>query len=103
MEDSAEASGRKHGRNSMAIACRHVVWSVEAENGRPVGFHSEPSDRRRFPYAWCTACDRALAEAGAWTPKVVKRMRLRFLCPCCYEFARAMNDPASRYESVRWR
>lgn len=104
MDNSTGVPPRKHGGNRMAIACRHIVRSIESETGRPVGFHWAPSDRKRFPDAWCTACDKALTDAGGeWTPKIVKRSGLRLLCPCCYEFAKAMADPRAQFETIRWR
>jgi hypothetical protein len=104
MEDSQGEPNRKHRGKPMAIACRHIVRFIESSAGKPVGFHHAPSDRERFPDAWCTACDKALAAAGGeWTPKVLERMGLRTLCPCCYLFAQGMADPAVQYETIRLR
>ena len=104
MDDSAKTAGRKHGANNLAIACRHIVRTIEKMLDKRVGFHTAPTDRKLFPDAWCTACDKALAGAGGrWTPSVVKRMGLTELCPCCYEFARAEADPAAQVEMIRWR
>jgi hypothetical protein len=103
MNDS-ETPPRKHGANSMAIACRHIVRNIESMSSRRIGFHWAPSDRNLFPDAWCTACDKALTAAGGeWTPNVLKRAGLRLLCPCCYEFARAAAEPGAQVETVRRR
>ena len=102
--DNSEAPRRKHGGQRMAIVYRHIVRFIESGAGKPVGFHHAPSDRQRLPDAWCTACDKALTGAGGeWTPKVLERMGLRTLCPCCYLFAKGMADPAVQYETLRWR
>ncbi len=104
MDDTTEKPLRKHGAKRMAITCRHIVRFIESANGKPVGFHQAPSDKKPFPDAWCTACDKALAKAnGEWTPQVLERAGFRQLCPCCYEFARAASDPASHFETIRWR
>lgn len=104
MDESTESTRRKHGGLRQPVVCRHINKAFESERGRAVGFHSSPSDRKVFPDAWCTACDKALVAAGGeWTPDVVKRMALAEICGCCYDLAKAMCLADPLYQSVRWR
>lgn len=83
-------------KNEKAIACRHIVRAVEAMSERRVGHHVDPSDKKLFPTAWCDACNKALAEAGGkWTAEVKTRAGFKEVCPCCYVFARAENEPGA--------
>ncbi len=102
--DDTEVAPRKHGAASLAVACRHIVNYMERMSARHPGFHTELADKKRFPDAWCTACEKRLEEAGGeWTPGVLMRADFRTLCPCCYEFARAAALPANQVQTIRWR
>jgi hypothetical protein len=102
--DDIEVAPRKHGAASLAVACRHIVNYMERMSARHPGFHTAPSDTRRFPDAWCTACDKRLAAAGGeWTPGVLTRAGFQKLCPCCYEFASAAGPAGAQVQMVRWR
>lgn len=102
--DDTEVAPRKHGAASLAVACRHVVNYMERMSARHPGFHTAKSDKKPFPDAWCTACDKRLAEAGGqWTPGVLTKADFREFCPCCYEFARSAAEPDAQVFSARWR
>ena len=104
MNENPGERRRKDGENLMAIACRHIVRAVDTMSVRQVGFHRAASDRKRFPNAWCTSCDKALARSGGeWTPAMLERADFKTLCPCCYEFQRMASEPGAIVESVRWR
>lgn len=94
MGNEAGQAGRKHGGLREPITCRHIVRAVESMSNRKIGFHWSPSDRKVFPDAWCTCCDRALAKAGGeWTPEMRERAGFKSLCSCCYEFQRMASEP----------
>lgn len=104
MKDATGVWARKHGGNSLAMACRHIVKAMEELVVKPVGFHTAPSDKKRYPDAWCTGCDEALTAAGGeWTPAMVERAGFRSLCPCCHEFARMSTEPGVTVMTIRTR
>lgn len=104
MNDSSRQTERKHGGKQMAMACQHVVRALDTLHPTAVGFHWAPSDKKRYPDAWCTSCDRALTSAGGeWTPALIERAGFRTLCPCCYEFLKMSTEPGVIVQSFRIR
>ncbi len=104
MDEKKQEGRRKHGGNKWAMACPHIVRALDTMSPPVGGFHWAPSDKKRFPDAWCTGCDRALTRAGGeWTPAMVERAGFRTLCPCCHEFLRMATEPGVVVETIRWR
>jgi hypothetical protein len=94
MNDSSPRTERKHGGNQMAMACRHVVRALDTIHPTAVGFHWAPSDKKRYPDAWCTSCDQALTAAGGeWTPAMIERAGFGILCPSHHEFLKLATEP----------
>lgn len=97
-------SKRHHGVNQMAMACRHVVSALDTMSPTAVGFHWASSDKKRYPDAWCSNCDRALTAAGGeWTPALIDRAGFGTLCPDHYEFLKLSTQPGVIVQSFRIR
>ena len=104
MNDSNRQTECKHGGRLMAMACQHVVRALDTLHPTAVGFHWAPSDKKRYPDAWCTSCDRALtAAAGEWTPALIERAGFGTLCLSHYEFLKLSTEPGVVVQSFRLR
>lgn len=104
MNDSSPRTERKHGGSQMAMACQHIVRALDTMQPTAGGFHWAPSDRKRYPDAWCTNCDRALTAAGGeWTPTLIERAGFGMLCPSHYEFLKLSTAPGVIVQSFRIR
>lgn len=104
MNDSSPRTERKHGGNHMAMACQHIVRALDTMHPTAAGFHWAPSDKKRYPDAWCSNCDRALTEAGgAWTPALIERAGFGTLCPSHYDFLKLSTQPGVQVLSFRIR
>lgn len=104
MNDSSRQTDRKHGGNPMAMACQHVVRALDTMHPTAVGFHWAPSDKKRYPDAWCSNCARALTAAGGeWTPALIERAGFGILCPSQYDFLKLSTQPGVTALSFRIR
>jgi uncharacterized protein DUF6882 len=63
--------------------CEHLV-----SNPAQVWFSDDISDEKRWPDAWCVACDAIFQEHGK-TDKDESRIKIQLLCHCCYESLRS--------------
>lgn len=104
MNDSSRKMERKHGVKQMAMACQHIVHALDTMHPTAGGFHWAPSDKKRYPDAWCTSCDRALTAAGGeWTPALIERAGFGTLCPSHYDFLKLATEPGVKVLSFRIR
>lgn len=76
-KESAETS-----RNRMLNACnwiRDVRLRASSNNPAQTWFSEQPGDWNPWPHAWCSQCQKAFQEEGAWKEKNEGRMRIKFL------------------------
>ena len=73
-----------HGVGYQAFACDHLV-AVPAQ----AWFSDDPSESKRWPDAWCAACNVFFLEQGEWNDKNESHLKIKLLCHHCYEMLRS--------------
>jgi hypothetical protein len=79
----------RHGLQEETFVCQHIVAGLRA--GIRVGFWWSTERETVRPDAWCTECNRKVAETGGdWTPEAEALARPKILCGECYDDARRL-------------
>jgi hypothetical protein len=80
----------RHGLQEETFVCQHVVAGLRA--GLRVGFWWSTQRDVPRPDAWCTECNRKVADAGGeWTSDAEAFASPKILCGECYDDARRLN------------
>jgi hypothetical protein len=75
-----------HGTGFAAYACEHLL-----SNPAQQWFSQEAEEERKWPDAWCAACDAFFQEEGEWNEKNESKIKIKLLCHHCYERLRSQS------------
>lgn len=97
MAGQARVKCRKHGDAHTTYVCAHL-----AENPVQRWYSDVPTERKRWPDAWCSRCQVEFLKEGEWNEKNEQGLVAKILCHECYEAAQArslerpLDGPAAR-------
>lgn len=83
-DDASTVECPTHGDSSAAFICGHLV-----DDPRQEWFCAYPSEDKRWPDAWCGACDAAYQKEGEWNEKNEHLVDIKLICSGCYDASRA--------------
>ncbi len=78
-----------HGGGYSAYVCQHLISNPEQQ-----WFSDNASELKRWPDAWCAACDRVFQEQREWNDQNQIKINIQLLCHHCYESLRSKSHSA---------
>lgn len=87
-----------HGEARATYVCVHLL-----NDPRQRWHCSYPTADKRWPDAWCGACDRLFQEQGEWNENNEDSLDIRLLCHFCYEAKLGSSvEPQMQAHGTRW-
>jgi hypothetical protein len=78
--DSKKVECLDHGTGFAAYACEHLV-----SNPAQKWFSQEADEERKWPDAWCSACNVFFHEQGEWNEKNKSKIKIQLICHQCHD------------------
>jgi len=78
-----------HGAQPQTFVCIHIFQALT--DGIPRGFCWTPNDPAERPDAWCSTCNRLVADVDGDWERVDHEPEIKMLCGKCYDRAKAIN------------
>ncbi len=78
-----------HGSGHGTYVCEHLISNPEQQ-----WLSDNASELKRWPDAWCEACDGVFHEQGEWNDQNESKINIQLLCHHCYESLRSRSHRA---------
>ena len=89
--DANQIKCSTHGAGYRTYVCEHLI-----SNPVQQWFSDNVSEEKRWPDAWCAACDRVFQEQGQWNDQNESKIKIQLLCHQCYESLRSRSHSWNR-------